>query len=207
MVYVAITVTYMSIYAAIYPRNYYLSWDWWCSLSGLAWMMILCYSRLLHDESLTWGIVTAGTAFVYVMCFVLLDVGDIFVMWLALNLLCFAPVIGIGAAANSVYLLTLGTLGFLMDAARFAMFVGDNAPDNFYVPMVSVVFAIAGIAIGILGIQFRKMQPYIHGRAQAWIQRSNEIVLEGGEGTAAEEPLLPQEDEHDEDQEETTPLA
>jgi len=205
LVYVGLTLVYLSLYSALDPQSYDHSWNWWCSLSGLAWMVFLCYRRLVHDESHIWGIVPAGMAFAYGMTVLLLDKGDTFLMWLALNLLCFAPLLGMGAAVNSAFLLTLGTLGLLMDAGRFAGFVGVKAPDSLYVPIVSMVFALAGMAIGILGIQFRKIQPRIHERVQGWVQRlRRETVVVGqdeGAGTV-EAALLSQEEDV-----ETTPLA
>jgi len=123
----------------------------------VAFSMILILGQV---GSLHWAINTTGLAFMLGMCGLLLSDVEVerFWRWVLLNFFCFLPLVLLGTVTNIVFLTFLGAIGLLIDAGRFAAFVGDHFDEDISFLMVSLVFALSGCLIGFLGIQLSKIQ-------------------------------------------------
>ena len=92
------------------------------------------------------------------MTFLLLEQENLFWHWLVLNLLCFFPLIFLGAVTGLVFLLFLGAFGFLMDAWRLATFLEDHIHSDESFLVVFFTLACSGCAITAAGLFLNRYQ-------------------------------------------------
>jgi hypothetical protein len=130
---------------------------WWLTVSGLVYMITLVYLILMvptvSSQPLVWGVNAGAFTFVYGMYAVYMsESGDHFGSWLLFTLTAFAPVTLLGAATENRFLLLLGASGLFADSLRFSTFLADHNGGTDSVHIVFFVLAIAGLAIGAMGM-------------------------------------------------------
>ena len=75
-------------------------------------------------------------------------------------LLCFVPLAILGVATDCVIMTLLGALGLFLDALQFADWFARPS-HRFAVPIHAAVLALAGLAIGALGLALEQLKPEI----------------------------------------------
>jgi len=203
MTYVGLTFIFASLYAASAPISFLRDgalFKWWFSISGLIWLLGLSFVLVAADTFLPsprnkgpvqWGLVVGGLAFLSGMVAVFLFDCDHFELlhWILLNVLAFIPLIILGAATNTTFLMILGAFGFLMDAGRVAEYVGDHT--NYNVPLQFLVFSLAGFVVVAIGMLLNKYQHFIQEWAVAFVQYvMNSRSREDGSRNVLQEALL-----------------
>jgi len=166
---------FLHVWATVGKRNGGEDQDralqWWFATTGLVWLVSLSYLYLLEREvsgkrCFSWGIMTGGLAFMIGAPWLIIggDGNDTFWRWFLLNLVCFIPLVFIGAATGVVFIMFLGAVGFLVDSWRFAMFVGDLLSGAASAPIQFLVFSLTGLAVGAVGYVLNAYQE----RVEAW---------------------------------------
>lgn len=101
------------------------------------------------------------------------------------KLSCFLPLLVLGAASNTTFLLVLGGLGFLADAARIAALV-DTEP-----LIVFLIFCCSGMLVGTMGFQLSRYQEHFESAAKRLVQALNQRLLQSGVlGSGGQEELV-----------------
>jgi hypothetical protein len=182
---------YMTIFVMIRPVEedssdwWENAWNYWQAIAGFLTMIVLSYAVLMKEVGsvLTWGLNTAGLGFMIGMTSLLLA-EDMFWRWLLLSVLCFVPLVYLGALTNLVFLMFLGAFGFLMDAGRFAAFLGEkvNSSESFLV--VFFTFACSGFALGAAGMQVSKYQDQFRTKAIDLLKSCHSCVRRNDEGNS-----------------------
>lgn len=177
---VGIHIVYASLNILIAPKSFENNarWDWWFTIFGALWLLVPSYFILVNGNDnarkgpLRWGLVMGGISYMAGTCMLAFDGldKDTFGRWLEWNLVAFIPLIFIGASTRATFLMFLGAFGFLIDAARLAMFAGDHVHgDDEGVPVQFLVFTVAGIVVGGLGLLVNKHQPVIERFAEVQV--------------------------------------
>ena len=96
--------------------------------------------------------------------------------WLLLNLLCFLPLVFLGAVTLSIFLLFLGAFGFLMDAGRLAAYMEDHIRSDESFLIVFFTLACSGCIITAAGVLVNRCQDSLRAKTiarlrsmQSWI--------------------------------------
>lgn len=158
-----------------YPR-----WDWWFAISGGLLILVLSYYILTGgDDQLRkgpkrWALVVCGMTYMGGTYMLLFDGLDTLSRWFAWNCITFIPLIIVGASTGATFLMFLGALGFLIDSARLAEYVGGHVSSDVNVPVQFLVFSLSGILVGGLGILLNNHQPIIEEKAEAFVKALNE---------------------------------
>jgi len=178
------TLIYGALIVMIDPKHFDRSqrWNWWFTISGAAWVLVLSYFVLKGTDNqakgpMRWGLVIGGISYMggtYMLVFDDFE-NDNFGRWLTWNVVALMPMTIIGAATRATFLMFLGALGFLIDAARLAEFFGDHIKGDEGVPVQFLVFSVAGIMVGALGMQLNKYQPLIENFAETKVKTLSEL--------------------------------
>lgn len=176
-VFIGATAVFMCLYLSIKPElKDQHPWDWWGSLAGMAWVLVMTYYRLtIASTKTSWGLAIGAISFVWgtVVWLPLLE-HDTLLDWILLNILVFLPLIIAGMVNENMFVLALGGIGLLVDAARFADFVGRHIGDNARGPVSFLVFSLTGLMVGAAGFQLTKWQPRCQEIALSLIQTVND---------------------------------
>ena len=171
----------------------FISWheSWLCAM-GSIWLVVLAYLSLDRSTTETqrvpmnWGLVVSGMAFFAGTSMLLhenMD-DDTFAFWVVWNLVVFLPLLLLGMATDSMFLVLFGGIGFLVDSVRVGAFVGSKVSDAAHGPVGFLVFAVAGLVAGALGYKLTQYQPLVENGARKaqecvhrWIIRPRETDL------------------------------
>jgi len=185
----------------------------WFAISGLVCLLFSTYLLLTlrqegsnaprwveksHEKQCRSLLGVSAVAFAWGTSMVLADIFDqpeySFGWWLLYNTIVCMPLLLFGAASDSTFLLAIGGLGFLANAAQLASLI-DSALFFF------AVFALMGLLVGTLGYYFAvQLQPIIQKWAQAQVARINDQYCDNNS-----DPYGFGDDDYDEDY--TSPLA
>lgn len=164
--------------------------DWWFEiwfcLTGAIGLLLYTYFYLSERTKererppLSWGLVAAGLGFTFGACQLLDMDDDTLVDWILLNFIVFAPLLLLGMSSSNMFLVFLCGIGFLVDAARIANYVGDHVQGNAQAPISFLVFSLAGIAAGGIGYKLTMYQPLVQDFAHAAIKKIDAWLASGG---------------------------
>lgn len=182
--FIGLTLIYGALIVMIDPKHFDRSppWNWWFTLSGAAWVLVLSCFVLKGTDShakgpMRWGLVIGGISYMSGTYMLMLGnyENDTFSEWLTWNFVALIPMTIVGAATHATFLMFLGALGFLIDAARLAEFFGEHIKGDESVPVQFLVFSIAGIMVGALGMELNKYQPSIENFAETSVETLSEL--------------------------------
>mmetsp|Transcript_20741 Transcript_20741/g.50972 ORF Transcript_20741/g.50972 Transcript_20741/m.50972 type:complete len:641 (-) Transcript_20741:123-2045(-) len=185
----------------------------WFAISGLACLFLSTYLLLTlhqhdsntprwidksHEKQYRSLLGISAVAFALGTLLVLADdlyeETDALGWWLLFNVFVCFPLLLFGAAADSTFVVGLGGLGFLADAARLSSQV-DSALFFF------LIFSLMGLLVGVLGYYFAvRFQPIIQKWAQEQVAMINDRYCDTGSDPYGLE-------ENDYGGEDTSPLA
>lgn len=214
--YLCVSLIYASLHILVSPNEgEYMpsSFRVWFAISGLACLLLSTYLLLTlhqhdsnaprcvdksHEKQFRSLLGISAAAFSWGTVVVLLaDVfkeRETFAVWFCFNLLVCCPLLLVGAAADSTFVLAWGGLGFLADAARLASLIDS-------VLFFFLVFSLMGLMVGCLGYYFAvQCQPII----QKWAYEQVTIINDKYCSSASDPYGLEDFDYGDED---TNPLA
>ncbi|KAL3929076.1 MAG: hypothetical protein SGBAC_012369 [Bacillariaceae sp.] len=190
LAYFNMSLIYICIHILVSPNEReYLpsSFRVWFALSGLACLLLATYLLLTlnqhdsntprwvdksHEKQYRSLLGISAVAFAWGTSVVLSE--DVFNhpdglgWWLLFNVLVCCPLLLLGAAADSTFVLAWGGLGFLADAVRLSSLV-DSALFFF------LIFSLMGLMVGILGYYFVvQFQPIINKWAHEQVTSIND---------------------------------
>ena len=199
LTYISLSLVYVAIHLGVAPgsveNNDGPLFLWWFAMSGTVCMILTShlllslpssserepyFSRGLSNEKniqcLRVALKTSAVGFIYGMSSLIMfsfnDERDTLGWWVLLNLAVFLPLIILGAASNTTFLLVLGGLGFLADAMRVAALV-DTEP-----LVVFLIFCCSGLLVGALGYQVSRYQATVESAAKRLTQNINQWLLQ-----------------------------
>jgi hypothetical protein len=178
-----LTAVFLTLYATINPHmfeRYYSAFDvwskWWFCSTGLLWLVVLTCFNLSRSTSdiqrppLQWGLAISGIAFMLGTWSLLPMERDDLLFWMLLNVLVFAPLLLFGIVNSNMFVVVLGGIGVLVDAGRFASYIGNHVPDDAQAPVTCLVFSLAGLMVGAIGFKLGTCQTYLQIWAVASVQ-------------------------------------
>lgn len=184
--YVCISLVYVCLHILVSSNEgEYLNFRVWFAVSGLACLLLSTYFLFTlqqhdsnaprcvdksHEKQFRSLLGISAVAFAWgTMAVLLIDVfadRETFGMWVLFNLLVFCPLLLLGAAADSTFVLAWGGLGFLADAFRLASLIDS-------VLFFFLVFSLMGLLVGYLGYYFVvQFQPIL----QNWAHQQVTII-------------------------------
>mmetsp|Transcript_20743 Transcript_20743/g.50976 ORF Transcript_20743/g.50976 Transcript_20743/m.50976 type:complete len:639 (-) Transcript_20743:123-2039(-) len=212
--YINISLVYACLHILVSPNEgMRSSFRFWFATSGLVCLLLSTYLLLTlhqHDSNTPrWvdkshekqyrsllGISAVAYAFGTSMVIAadLYTEADALGWWILFNVFVCCPLLLFGAAADSTFVVALGGIGFLVDAARLSALV-DSALFFF------LIFSFMGLLVGILGYYFAvRFQPIIQKWAQEQVAMINDRYCDTGSDPYGLE-------ENDYGGEDTSPLA
>ena len=202
LVYISLSLVYISLHLALAPGSVENSdgpfFRWWFAISGAFFMLLSTYLLLSVRSSSTeetasfpfWlcdtenspclrlGLQTSALGFAYGASLLIMyaDNGerDKLEWWILLNCVVFWPLLVLGAASDTTFLLVLCGLGLLADAARIAAVV-DTEPLG-----VFLIFCCSGVLVGAMGYQLSRYQATIESAAKRLVKGVNQRMLSSG---------------------------
>ena len=192
--YISLSLVYVTVHLAVAPGsvdNDKPLFRWWFALSGLLWMIVSSHLLLSSssssegtpsfpillskksEECLRWGLRASAVGFAWGMTLLIMydEKRDTLGWWILLNIAVFGPLIVLGAATDTTFLLVLGGLGFLADAARLAALV-DATPLG-----VFLVFCCSGLCVGAMGYQLSRYQTTVESFCTVLVQKINQSLF------------------------------
>jgi hypothetical protein len=150
-------------------------WQWWFCLFGAAWMLGSTYLNLtiqvvVAKPPLQWGLVVAALSFAYGAVSLLPMNNDDFLAWFLLNISVVFPILFCGMANSSMFLIFLGSIGFLADAARISQLVNNEF-------LSFMVFSVTGLVVGFIGFQLTKNQTVVESFAVGVVSKLDVAVF------------------------------
>lgn len=141
----------------------------WNLSQGLFWLVILSYLHLARDfESHHWGLNVGGVLFLVGMIGVVFDGSEQLSDWVIFNVFCFIPLMILGMANNSMFLIVMAGIGWLVDAGRLTSYVSTHVSDSVSFLAGFLIFSFTGLLIAVVGLFLKRYQESFH----IWIKAS-----------------------------------
>lgn len=185
--YAGLTAIFACVYGVIDPRmlnSRYSSWwfQLWFSVSGAVGLVLCTYFHLSEctqkasKPTFQWGLVLGGLSFGNGIIQILEMDNDTLGGWILLNIMVFGPLLLVGMINGNLFLVFLGGVGFLADAARLGALIGDHVSAHAREPVTFLVFSLTGLGAGFLGFRLSKYQLVVHDLAKYGVERIDDCL-------------------------------
>jgi len=182
--YLGCTLLFVTAYIPFDPdmNHFEQALNWWLTVTGGAYTLALSYLLLAANPSipkgpLKWGLNIGGLAYSMGIEWVVFNGGwmdrNTLWRWILVNLVSYIPLTLLGVVTDALFLAFLGALGFFWDAGRFAQYVGSHMPSSVVAPVEFLVFAVAGLAIAVMGYQLSKYQDSLKQKVTSLLQHED----------------------------------
>lgn len=204
MTYISLSLVYMAVRVGVAPGsvdNDEAPFAWWFAISGFIWMIVSSHLLLSSSEDvpstptllinncklcLRSGLGASAVGFASGLSWFIMEDRDTIGSWCLLNLAVVWPLITLGAATDTTFLLVLGGLGFLADAARLAALVESTFLGVF------LVLCASGLFVGAIGYQLTLYQTRIQSYSMALAKHINRRLF-----SSEQSQLQLSEEDHD----------